>query len=293
MLGPPGSGKSMLAARLPGLLPPLDPAEVLEVGMVASIGGRLQEGKLTRRRPFRSPHHGASTAAMVGGGRDARPGEVSLAHKGVLFLDELPEFNRSVLEALRQPIETGVVTVARANIHVTYPARFQLLAAMNPCRCGHLDNPALACPRAPRCAADYQSRISGPLFDRFDLCVDVPAVAPGDLDLPPPAEGSAEVAARVAAARALQAERLATLGRPELRLNAEAEGEALDRMAELDAGCRALMRRAAEALQLSARGWHRIVRVARTIADLDGAETVRKPHLSEAIGFRRRPPGRG
>ena len=293
MVGPPGSGKSMLAARLPGLLPPLDPAEVLEVGMVASIGGRLIEGKLTRQRPFRTPHHAASMAAMVGGGRDARPGEVSLAHKGVLFLDELPEFGRSVLEALRQPIETGNVTVARANLHVTYPARFQLVAAMNPCRCGHLDNPALACPRAPRCAADYQSRISGPLLDRFDLCVDVPAVAPSDLDLPPPAEGSEEVRARVAAARACQAERLTALGRPDLRVNAEVDGEALDTVGTLDAGSRALMKRAADALHLSARGWHRIVRVARTIADLDGAERIGKAHLSEAIGFRRRSAGRG
>jgi magnesium chelatase family protein len=293
MLGPPGSGKSMLAARLPGLLPPLDPAEVLEVGMIASIGGNLREGRLTRRRPYRTPHHAASMAAMVGGGSHARPGEVSLAHKGVLFLDELAEFGRQVIEALRQPIETGSVTVARANFHVTYPARFQLVAAMNPCRCGQLANPALACPKAPRCAADYQGRISGPLFDRFDLTVDVPAVAASDLDLPPPAEGSREVAARVAAARQLQAGRLAAAGRPALRLNAEAEGELLDAVAPLEPGCRALLRRAAEALHLSARGWHRIVRVARTIADLDGAGAIRKPHLAEAIGFRRRQPGRG
>lgn len=293
LLGPPGSGKSMLAARLPGILPPLDSAEVLEVGMIASVGGRLREGRLSRVRPYRTPHHSASMAAMVGGGSHARPGEVSLAHKGVLFLDELPEFGRQVLEALRQPIETGTVTVARANFHVTYPARFQLVAAMNPCRCGQLDNPALACPKAPRCASDYQGRISGPLFDRFDLAVDVPAVTPADLDLPPPAEGSREIAARVAAARAAQAERFATAGHANVRANAEAEGELLDGIAPLDAGCRALLRRAAEALHLSARGWHRIVRVARTIADLDGANAIRKPHLAEAIGFRRRQPGRG
>lgn len=231
-------------------------------------------------------------AAMVGGGSQARPGEVSLAHKGVLFLDELPEFNRSVLEALRQPMEAGSVTVARANMHVTYPAQFQLVAAMNPCRCGYFDNPALACPRAPRCAVDYQTRISGPLFDRFDLCVDVPAIAAGDLDLPPPAEGSAEVTARVASARAMQAERFVAAARPKLRVNAEAEGELLDAIAPLDPASRTLMRRAADALHLSARGWHRIVRVARTIADLDGSTCVRKPHLSEAIGFRRRHPGR-
>jgi magnesium chelatase family protein len=293
MIGPPGSGKSMLAARLPGILPPLDPAEALEVGMIQSIGGRLLGGRLGRRRPFRSPHHAASMAAMVGGGTHARPGEVSLAHKGVLFLDELPEFGRQVLEALRQPIETGEVTVARANLHVTYPARFQLVAAMNPCRCGHLDTPALACPKAPRCAVDYQGRISGPLLDRIDLHVDVPAVAPGDLDLPAPAEGSLEVGARVAAARALQSERFAAAGRPELRTNAEADGEVLEKMAPLDPASRQLLRRAADLMHLSARGWHRVLRIARTIADLDGSETIKKPHIAEAIGLRRRQPGRG
>jgi len=292
MIGPPGAGKSMLAARLPGILPPLDAAEVLEVGMIHSLGGRLVEGRLSRRRPFRAPHHAASVAAMVGGGPQARPGEVSLAHKGVLFLDELPEFQRPVLEALRQPLETGWVQVARAAAHVTWAARFQLVAAMNPCRCGHLDNPALACPRAPRCAADYQNRISGPLLDRIDLTIEVPAVRGSDLELPPPAEGSAEVAARVAAARAVQTERFQALDRPDLRANAEAEGELLERIAPLDAGCRALLKRASEAFHLSARGWHRLIRVARTIADLEGAETIRKAHLAEAIGFRRRPPPR-
>jgi magnesium chelatase family protein len=265
---------------------------VLEVGMLHSLGGRLVEGRLSRRRPFRAPHHAASMAAMVGGGPQARPGEVSLAHKGVLFLDELPEFQRPVLEALRQPLETGRIEVARAAAHVTWPARFQLVAAMNPCRCGHLDNPALACPRAPRCAADYQGRISGPLLDRIDLTIEVPAVRTSDLELPPPAEGSAEIAARVAAARAVQAERFQALGRPELRTNAEAEGELLDRIAPLDAGCRALLKRVSEAFHLSARGWHRLIRVARTIADLEGSETIRKAHLAEAIGFRRRLPAR-
>ncbi len=292
MIGPPGAGKSMLAARLPGILPPLDAAEVLEVGMLHSLGGRLVEGRLSRRRPFRAPHHAASMAAMVGGGPQARPGEVSLAHKGVLFLDELPEFQRPVLEALRQPLETGRIEVARAAAHVTWPARSQLVAPINPCRCGHLDNPALACPRAPRCAADYQGRISGPLLDRIDLTIEVPAVRTSDLELPPPAEGSAEIAARVAAARAVQAERFQALGRPELRTNAEAEGELLDRIAPLDAGCRALLKRVSEAFHLSARGWHRLIRVARTIADLEGSETIRKAHLAEAIGFRRRLPAR-
>jgi magnesium chelatase family protein len=292
MTGPPGAGKSMLAARLVGLLPPLDAAEMLEVSLIASLGGRLEGGRLSRRRPFRSPHHAASMAAMVGGGSHARPGEISLAHKGVLFLDELPEFQRQVLEALRQPLETGRITVARAALHVTYPAKVQLVAAMNPCRCGHLDDPALACTRAPRCATDYQQRISGPLFDRIDLHVDVPGVSPADMALPAPREGTAEVRARVLAARRLQAERLAAAGRPDLRTNAEIDGELLDRIAAMAPTAHELLRRAADQLRLTARGYNRILRVARTIADLDGAETITKPHLAEAVAFRRIPPQR-
>ncbi|NWG47507.1 MAG: YifB family Mg chelatase-like AAA ATPase, partial [Alphaproteobacteria bacterium] len=193
MIGPPGSGKSMLAQRLPGLLPPLTSQEALEVSMIASVAGLLAEGAIGRARPFRDPHHSASMAALVGGGRLARPGEVSLAHLGVLFLDELPEFTRQVLDSLRQPLETGETVVARAAAHVRYPSRFQLVAAMNPCRCGYLGDPDRACTKAPRCGADYQSRISGPLYDRIDLTVEVPAVTPGDLALPPPREGTAEV----------------------------------------------------------------------------------------------------
>jgi len=212
MSGPPGSGKSLLAACLPGILPDLTPAEALEVSMVASVAGELTDGRLIRSRPFRAPHHSASMAALVGGGLRVRPGEVSLAHLGVLFLDELPEFQRPVLDSLRQPLETGRVSVARANAHVTYPARVQLVAAMNPCRCGHLGDPALACARAPKCAADYQARVSGPLLDRIDLHVEVAAVSAADLVLPPPAEGSAEIAARVAAARDIQRKRYAAAG---------------------------------------------------------------------------------
>ena len=293
LVGPPGAGKSMLAARLPGILPPLDPAEVLEVSMLQSIGGQLAGGRLSRRRPYRSPHHAASTAALVGGGSQARPGEISLAHLGVLFLDELPEFARSVLESLRQPLEAGRITIARAQAHVTYPARFQLVAAMNPCRCGHLDDPMLACPRAPRCGADYQARLSGPLLDRIDLHVEVPALTVADMALPPPREGSAQVAARVAAAREIQAERFAALGRPDLRTNGEADGEVLEAAAACDEPAGALLRRAAEQLRLSARGYHRVVRVARSIADLDGSDAIRKPHIAEAVAFRRRPRGRG
>src|SRR5262245_62762318 len=223
MIGPPGSGKSMLASRLPGILPPLEPEEALEASMVRSLAGDLGEGKLSRRRTFRDPHHSATLQALVGGGPRARPGEVSLAHHGVLFLDELPEFNRASLEALRQPLESGRVTLARANAHVTYPARFQLVAAMNPCRCGHLMEPARTCGRAPRCGLDYQSKISGPLLDRIDLCIDVPPVNAADLALPPPSESSADVAERVAAARAIQRERLVELDRKGKLLAVEAE----------------------------------------------------------------------
>ena len=288
MIGPPGAGKSMLAARLPGLLPPLDPAEALEVSMIHSVAGLLRDGKLLRQRPFRDPHHSASTPALVGGGQRGRPGEVSLAHLGVLFLDELPEFQRATLEALRQPMETGRATVARVNAHVTYPARVQLVAAMNPCKCGHLDDPRQGCGRAPRCALDYQSRISGPLFDRIDLHIDVPAVRPADLALPPPAEGSAEVAARIAKARARQTQRYAAL--PEdrrIRTNAEADGQLLDEIAAPDPEGRKLLLDAADRLHLSARGYHRVLRVARTLADLDGAAHVRRLHVAEALSYRR------
>ena len=231
MSGPPGAGKSLLAACLPGILPPLEPSEALEVSMVASVAGELDGGRMTRRRPFRAPHHSASMPALVGGGLRVRPGEISLAHLGVLFLDELPEFQRAVLDSLRQPLETGTVSVARANTHVTFPARVQLIAAMNPCRCGHLGDAARACSRAPRCAADYQARVSGPLIDRIDLHVDVAGVSAADLTLPPAAEGSAAVAARVAAARATQAARYD--GHP-ARTNAEADGELLDTVATPD-----------------------------------------------------------
>jgi magnesium chelatase family protein len=290
-VGPPGSGKSMMAARLPGLLPPLTPEELLETSMVHSVAGLIARGQLTRARPFRSPHHSASMAALTGGGLKAKPGEVSLAHNGVLFLDELPEFATQALDSLRQPLETGEVVVARANAHVRYPARVQLVAAMNPCRCGHGGPGRGACGRAPRCQSDYQGRVSGPLMDRIDLQVEVPPVTAADLALPPPAEGTAEAAARVARARAQQAERAAAGAQGATPLNAQAQGEWLEAICALDPPARALLARAAESGGLTARGWTRTLRLARTIADLDGADAVRRVHVAEALIYRRIAPG--
>ena len=267
MVGPPGSGKSMLAQRLPGILPPMESREALDVSMIHSVAGLLDEGRISRQRPFRDPHHSASLPALIGGGMRARPGEISLAHNRVLFLDELPEFARPTLEALRQPMESGRAVIARANAHITYPARFQFIAAMNPCRCGHLDDPSLACSRAPRCALDYQAKISGPLFDRIDLHIEVPAVSAADLTLPPPAGGSAGVAA----ARQVQIERYKDTD-PHIRTNAEADGALLE--------------------DVAARGYHRILRVARTLADLEAERDVRRQHIAEALPYRRVTPVR-
>jgi magnesium chelatase family protein len=293
LIGPPGAGKSMLSARLPGLLPPLHAEEALSVTMVHSLAGTLTEDGLVTARPYRDPHHSASLPALVGGGSKAKPGEVTLAHLGVLFLDELPEFDRRVLEALRQPIETGTVTVSRANAHVTYPAHFQLIAAMNPCRCGYLADPSRACSRAPKCGQDYQAKISGPLYDRIDLVLEVPGVSAMDLTLAPAREGSAEIAARVANARARQAARFRQQGTTGQQLlnkppvNASLDGNLLEKHCELEPDGQALVAEAAEQLNLSARGFHRLLRVARTIADLEDESRIKRLHIAEALSFRR------
>ena len=288
MVGPPGAGKSMLAQRMPSLLPPMDSREMLDVSMVASLAGQLANGQLSRRRPFRAPHHSASMPALVGGGLRAKPGEMALAHHGVLFLDELPEFQPRVLESLRQPMETGETVVARVNYHITYPARFQLIAAMNPCKCGFAGQPGHICRNGPRCAADYQARISGPLLDRMDIQIELAAVKASDLTLPPPKEASADVAQRVLLARQIQAQRLARLGRPDLRTNAEADGALLEDISRPEPPGLSLLRDAADAMKLSARGYHRVLRVARTLADLDRREQVARIHIAEALSYRQK-----
>jgi magnesium chelatase family protein len=285
MIGPPGAGKSMLATRLPSILPPLSPKELLEVSMIASIAGELADGRLTDRRPFRAPHHSASMAALVGGGIRARPGEVSLAHNGVLFLDELPEFHPQVLDSLRQPLESGETVIVRANHRTSYPSRVQLIAAMNPCRCGHAGEPGHTCRRGERCASEYQARLSGPLLDRLDLRIEVPAVSAADLIRPHEAESSADVAGRVARARQRQTERYSALGVP-ARTNAQAGARLIEQVSAPDAAGLDLLQGAADTLQLSARGYHRVLKVARTLADLDGADTVSRLHLAEALSYR-------
>ena len=286
MVGPPGSGKSMLAARLPSILPPLTPMELLDVSMIQSIAGMLPQGRLSSARPFRNPHHSASMAAMVGGGLRARPGEVALAHNGILFLDELPEFTPQVLDSLRQPIESGETVISRANHRITYPSRFQLVAAMNPCRCGHAGEPGYVCKRGARCAADYQARISGPLLDRIDIRIEVPAVSARDLMLPSPKEGSAEAAARVARARQIQKERFVALDEPSILTNAQCSASLIEKICQPDADGQDLLRQVAESMALSARGYHRILKVARTLADLAGRTQPGRAELAEALSYR-------
>lgn len=292
MAGPPGAGKSMLASRLPGILPPMSVEEALETSMIHSIAGELKDSKLSFERPFRDPHHNASTPALVGGGRKAQPGEISLAHNGVLFLDELPEFNKATLEALRQPLENGYVSISRVNAHTTYPAKFQLIAAMNPCRCGHLGEHALECNRAPICAQEYLAKISGPLLDRIDMQIEVPAVSPWELADVKSGEKSAVIRERVIRARRIQEERLQKLGEFKVRTNAELRGALLEEIAVLDNDAKALLIAFADKNKLSARAYHRTLRLARTIADLQSETKILKLHIAEALSYRRNIAGR-
>lgn len=280
MIGPPGAGKSMLAQRLPTILPPMEAREILETSMIHSLCG----GGLITQRPFCDPHHTASTGAIVGGGKTARPGQISLAHNGVLFLDELPEFQRPVIDALRQPLETGEIMIARAQVQMRYPSRFLLIAAANPCRCGNLADPARACARAPRCGQDYLARISGPILDRFDLTIEVPALSVGELSAPVNGEGSRQIATRVEAAQAIQRARFSDT--PSVHLNADASSPEMERHAHLSEPAAQLLSLAAEKRKLTARGYHRVIRVARTIADLDHSDSITRTHLAEALWLR-------
>ncbi len=285
LIGSPGAGKSMLAARLPGLLPDLGPAEALEVSMVHSVAGMLDGGRLLTRPPFREPHHSATQAALTGGGPRAKPGEASLAHRGVLFLDELPEFPKQALESPRPTDGIGPHNGGRAALKITYPARFQLIAAMNPCRCGYLGDGARECGRAPRCGEDYLQRISGPLLDRMDLTVEVQPASAAELARAPTGEPTAVVAARVALARSVQRARYGEAGPIS---NAEVEPKDI----RLAADAQALAGQAMDRLRLSPRGYTRVLRVARTIADLAGADIVARVQVAEALAFRQRVPGR-
>ena len=289
MCGPPGSGKSMLAARLPSILPDLEPEQALEITMIHSVAGSLKRGGIIKKSPYRDPHHGASLPAIIGGGAKAKPGEISLAHMGVLFLDEFPEFPKNVLEALRQPLELGQVTIARANAHTTYPAKIQLIAAMNPCPCGYYGSDSdKTCNKAPRCAMDYQNKISGPLMDRIDLHVDVPAVSINDLQLPASGESSAAVAKRVANARHIQLKRyINEPNSPKMYTNSQANTKILDDILTQNDNAKALMEKAARKMKLSARGYHRLLRVALTIADLEEAPKIEAQHIAEAVSYRR------
>ena len=290
MVGPPGTGKSMLASRLPGILPPPELMEILEINMIASISGKIIDGQLITSRPYREVHHSCSMPAMVGGGAKAKPGEVSLAHNGVLFLDELAEFPRQVLDSLRQSLETGNVSISRVNSHITYPANFQLVAAMNPCRCGYLGDASRECKKAPACGEEYKNKISGPLLDRIDISVNVGQVDIFAAKNFSKGESSEVIAARVFKARQLQKERYESESEMKNlpKINAKIDGKILEKFCELDEGGQKILQNAVQKMQSSMRGVTRILRVARTIADLENSKKIHQNHLLEAISYRRK-----
>lgn len=292
MSGPPGAGKSMLAERLPTILPPLSPKEALNVSMIHSLSGALPEEGLMTTRPYRDPHHSASLPALIGGGQKAKPGEISLAHRGVLFLDEFPEFARSTLESLRQPLESGKTLIARANHHISYPAKFQLVAAMNPCRCGYLGDTDMECTRAPKCGMEYQNKLSGPILDRIDIHIDVPALSVSELSKTQKGERSEDILARVVKARTIQAQRLTEKGydTETIITNADIPTADIENIIKVEESAQKLLEEAAAKFKLSARAYHRILKVAQTIADLDGImhPALKDTHISEALSYRRR-----
>ena len=293
MFGPPGTGKSMLASRIAGILPELEKKEILQINMIHSISGKITDGKLIDRRPFREVHHSCSMPAMIGGGSKAKPGEISLAHNGVLFLDELAEFPRVVLDSLRQPLESGKVTISRVNSHLTYPADFQLITAMNPCRCGYLDNAKKACNRAPICGQEYRNKISGPLLDRIDIIIQVPQIdffnqQSNQSNLV--SESSKEVLARVKKARDFQKQRyqqdLPNYENTKL-INAKIDNKILNKYLEIDQTSQEILQSAINKMRISMRGINRILRVARTIADLEMSNKVTQNHILEALSYRK------
>ncbi len=287
LIGAPGTGKSMLAKRLPGILPPLTREESVEASMIYSVAGKLPRGSgLVTARPFRSPHHSASPAALAGGGSQFRPGECSLAHTGVLFLDELPEFPRESLEVLRQPMEDGQITISRAAGSATYPSRFQLVAAMNPCKCGYYGHPTRPCTCSPYAVRQYRSRVSGPLLDRIDLCVEMDPISFNELHGEGQGESSAQLRRQVLTARAVQTERFAALGWTGVHSNAQLSAGQLRRVCRMTPAAQQLLRTAYDRLGLSARAHDRLLRVARTIADLAGAADIGEDALLEALQYR-------
>ena len=286
MIGPPGSGKSMLAERMVTILPELSPEEALETTCVYSVSGMLPEKGLIYIPPFRAPHNSSSLISIVGGGTDAKPGEISLAHNGILFMDEFPEFPRTIIESLRQPLETHNITISRAKEHITYPANIQLIAAMNPCKCGFFGDPTKECSKAPKCALDYRNRISGPILDRFDIVIYMSNVSSLDLFKNETREDSKTIRERVGKCRTLQKTRALKNNVDKLQLNGKAQNSYLNLITKLDDKTRAIFQKAVEFSQISARGCYKILRVARTIADMELSEDIKEPHLLEALQYR-------